>query len=409
MKPSTSLAVIGVILALGGIALGVNHFLSNDPTVTQSAKRAPVTAPQGAPEIAPEGPYPKAVVSEYVHNFNVMVVGATKSHTFVITNEGEAPLELFQGQTTCKCTMSEMAQDKIPPGESAEIELSWTPKGPQEQFSQSAAIWTNDPDNQEITLEITGMVDARINLSPEAPWDLGILSLNKPFKLDGYLYTRISEDFEITGHEVKNPDIKVSWEPMTENKKQEFGALAGYHLTLEGKMTWQEDNQKSPGKESVQKVKTIGSYQTQIKLKTNTKEHPELKFDLSGRVKGPLEVRLLSKGTWIHSNLTYIMGSVDSKQGTQRELVVDFSELEDLAGFEIEKVVTSPEVIQVRFEENKDFISNNQRRFKMIIEIPPDSPRFSLPADKPGVITVHTNHTHPLLKSFEIKLQAVVR
>src|SRR5689334_21555935 len=50
-------------------------------------------------------PQPKAVIEETEFKFDCMEVGEERSHAFVIRNEGQAPLEVVAGPTTCQCTV----------------------------------------------------------------------------------------------------------------------------------------------------------------------------------------------------------------------------------------------------------------------------------------------------------------
>ena len=56
---------------------------------------------------------PKAVVvnSEH-HDFGSMDRNEHGTHAFVIRNDGDAPLTLVTGKTTCKCTVFAAAQDR---------------------------------------------------------------------------------------------------------------------------------------------------------------------------------------------------------------------------------------------------------------------------------------------------------
>src|SRR5579872_2905137 len=64
------------------------------------------SATEVGPPVSKTGPYPKAVIEETEFEFGRMEVGEERSHAFIIRNEGEAPLLLKKGKTTCKCTMS---------------------------------------------------------------------------------------------------------------------------------------------------------------------------------------------------------------------------------------------------------------------------------------------------------------
>lgn len=115
---------------------------------------------------ATDGKAVAVIEGSEIYDFGVMSSEDSLSHVFVIKNEGTAPMTISLGQTSCKCTVSGLKKDKLPPGESAEIELQWTPKAVAPEFKQTAPIYTNDPNRQEITLTVKGAVLADVWMSP---------------------------------------------------------------------------------------------------------------------------------------------------------------------------------------------------------------------------------------------------
>src|SRR6516165_5276511 len=116
----------GVVLA-GVCAVIVSTYLviilaSPRQTVT---KTVPVEgAPQPGedyPPLAKSPPYPKAVISETDFEFGPMEVGEERVHDFTIRNEGQAPLIIKQGPTTCQCTVSKLETGELGVGQSAKI------------------------------------------------------------------------------------------------------------------------------------------------------------------------------------------------------------------------------------------------------------------------------------------------
>lgn len=118
-----------------------------------------VYSKEGAPIAVIEG-------SE-TYDFGVMSAEDSLSHTFVVKNEGNAPMTLTLGATSCKCTVSGLTKDRLPPGESAEITLKWTPKTMAPEFQQTAPVYTNDPKRSQITLTVKGAVLGELWMSPQ--------------------------------------------------------------------------------------------------------------------------------------------------------------------------------------------------------------------------------------------------
>ncbi|MCG8583169.1 MAG: DUF1573 domain-containing protein, partial [Pirellulales bacterium] len=62
-----------------------------------------------------DGPQPKAVAVEPSFDFGSMMGGDKGRHEFVIRNDGEYPLQLAKGKTSCKCTISDLPVTKLEP------------------------------------------------------------------------------------------------------------------------------------------------------------------------------------------------------------------------------------------------------------------------------------------------------
>ncbi|MFW6170667.1 MAG: DUF1573 domain-containing protein, partial [Planctomycetota bacterium] len=100
------------------------------------------------------------LVNGRVHDFGTMRRHAKDNHTFVIKNAGKSPLLLDIKRSTCKCTVGELDRDRIPPGETEDIDVEWeaklSPGSP--EFLQEIDVGTNDPENPLISLAIKGYV-----------------------------------------------------------------------------------------------------------------------------------------------------------------------------------------------------------------------------------------------------------
>ena len=192
-----------------------------------------VTTPKSDPsekeglEISKTGPWPKAVVPETEFRFEAMAMGSSKSHKFTFKNEGKAPLKLKKGETTCKCTLSDLAKESIPVGGEAEVELTWTPKAAEPEFLQEASIHTNDPDNKLIKLTVRGPVHELVMVRPEGGWNVQSLGRKDSQTLTGAIASGVLDKFEIKSIDASSKHVKPSYRPMTEAELKESGAKSG--------------------------------------------------------------------------------------------------------------------------------------------------------------------------------------
>src|SRR5262245_27338152 len=64
-----------------------------------------------------DGGEPKLLVESTRFEFGTMDVGQQGEHAFTVRNVGSADLELWQGKTTCSCTLSQLGnEDSSHPG-----------------------------------------------------------------------------------------------------------------------------------------------------------------------------------------------------------------------------------------------------------------------------------------------------
>lgn len=100
----------------------------------------------------------KAVCEKTHFEFGVMDPFDTNEHHFVIANHGTGVLQLKPGPKSCKCTKSQIVQSTLEPGQATEVVLAWQANDWADGFHHHAKIKTNDPNNPEIKLEISGQV-----------------------------------------------------------------------------------------------------------------------------------------------------------------------------------------------------------------------------------------------------------
>ncbi len=236
-------AVLGVVTGVGitvvqALRSGESFSPIGDAQVVKSTGlRQPGLSMEAREFLA--GAKPKAhVIGERSYNFGTMERFATQSHTFEIKNIGTAPLKLEKGNTSCKCTLSNMSGTLFLPGQTAKVTLEWTTKtqGPQPTFEQTALIHTNDPDQETIELTIRGYLTEVLRVLPSV-LALGSVSSNKGMTTHFRLYGFRSPTIEILKtkftEEKTAPYFSLQFEPMPEEEvKQEKGAECGLLASL---------------------------------------------------------------------------------------------------------------------------------------------------------------------------------
>ena len=163
----------------------------------------PVNVPAGN-SIAPfqTDMAPKAqLINGSSHDFGTMQRRAKKSHTFIIKNVGNSPLDLKVEGSTCKCTIGTLTKSQLKPGEETGITLEWKTETSAIEFAQSAEIKTNDPRQPMLKLTVKGVVVDKLLMEPDV-LDLGEFSTNEAHSKKVHLYSFTKEPVKIT---------KVEW------------------------------------------------------------------------------------------------------------------------------------------------------------------------------------------------------
>lgn len=108
---------------------------------------------------------PQAVFPETSRDFGEFTQDQEQSHAFPVKNTGNAPLRLLEVDPDCACTAS--AYDKeIPPGGEGRITLKLKPFSVSKQFQKKTRVRTDDPNNPQVTLLLTGIARPVVELLP---------------------------------------------------------------------------------------------------------------------------------------------------------------------------------------------------------------------------------------------------
>ena len=159
-----------IVAAVLGTTFGVGS------TITEylfETSRFEVAGPSNAPNVealasgSQDGAAHVVVVNGELHSFEEMEVNSTGTHDFKFKNTGDAPLKVSILRTSCKCAVPTIPEDGIPPGETVDIRLKWTPKNMMQEFSATAEIRTSDPERPVVVLKVLGPVIASVMADPD--------------------------------------------------------------------------------------------------------------------------------------------------------------------------------------------------------------------------------------------------
>lgn len=101
---------------------------------------------------------PKASFNTKEFNFNTCNEGEVKDFDFVLTNDGKSDLIIRKVKASCGCTAVTPAETVIKPGKSTIIKTSFNSLGKPGKQNKTITVITNDPNNANVTLRVTGEV-----------------------------------------------------------------------------------------------------------------------------------------------------------------------------------------------------------------------------------------------------------
>lgn len=219
---------------------------------------------------------PLAVVEEPTHDFGTMLRGDASSHEFVVRNDGTAPLRLAAGPTSCKCTLSKVATDPIPPGGSTPVRLEWTAKSLAGPFRQTATIKTNDPARRTLTLTVEGDVTEVDGLWP-AELDLGVIDTDAGGTAEAYLMAFEEADLQVTAEmaaTTERPErYAVSVEPLDPAASPAADAVAVAKITVRADAGLSQ-----------------GPIHEWVTIRSNLAGREEFLMPITGRVRGAIAI-----------------------------------------------------------------------------------------------------------------------
>lgn len=80
---------------------------------------------------------------EKTHEFGTIPMGGVVSHNFSFTNNGNAPLVIYEATSTCGCTIPEYPKEPILPGQTGSIKVTYDSKGKLGTQNKEVTIRTN--------------------------------------------------------------------------------------------------------------------------------------------------------------------------------------------------------------------------------------------------------------------------
>ena len=112
---------------------------------------------------------PKLILQQSSFDFGDIKQGEKVSHTFVLSNGGGDLLTITDVKASCGCTAATPEDHELAPGQSTNLVVTFNSAGRMGKQSKTVRIYSNDPDNPEMLLSITGNVVSATSSTNSSP------------------------------------------------------------------------------------------------------------------------------------------------------------------------------------------------------------------------------------------------
>lgn len=388
-------AFYAVVVALKPVANPPTETSGHDlpkPAQSETGGEVPIHAPPRLtywPPVATAPPFPKVVIEREDFDFGRIEVGDQYEQSFTIRNDGEAELEISQGDTTCECTVGRIQNNRIPPHQSAQFTLRWNPKTPSDPEEKGAEIRTNDPENKSVHLRIFGAAYRRFVLQPEREWTVGEVSDSGANQVTGHIFSPLLDRLEVQRLEFNPNLMSVAVEPVDVAEQTESRARSGLAFVVRLPT-------KGPLGEFSLPLGIVLDVPDRLR-KGGVAGPTRVDLQVTGRRQGPL--RLLGQD-FLPREGVLSLGSFDSSQGRRVNLSLIVRDPPP-NGLELLSIESDPNQLHAELSDGEP-AAGGTRKYRLQISYPPGAPRISRRDADPGRMILKTNH--PDAAEFHLKV-----
>ena len=109
---------------------------------------------------------PKIACDKTEHDFGQVPNTTRINHTFVLRNDGDQELRVDRVQPSCGCTVAEISQRVLAPGQTAQIPTVLDLNGKRGPMTKSITVYSNDPAAPQFRLNLTGTATVDVEITP---------------------------------------------------------------------------------------------------------------------------------------------------------------------------------------------------------------------------------------------------
>lgn len=369
-----ALLSVSLVAALLGYGLGAVVAYVEVPPAQQLKFQSPAKPSVATEPIASS--YPQAELPETVYEFGNIERGTSMSHEFLIRNVGTEPLHVEVASTTCKCTVGDLDDKDVEPGEETKVLLEWVAKTPPGPFRHGAVLSTNDPTQSTIDLTVEGQVVDSTAMTP-SELIFGTVRAGESETASLYLMQFLDDEIEVSDYELSDPELAEQIEvSITEAPADELpspDAVRGLKVSA-----------------TYTSGKTVGPFQCWLTIATNLKNAEKLSIPIAGNVVG--DISIFHPG-WNARKGLLRMGSFASQQGKQVKATVavrgDHGDSIQLSVAEVD-----PPQLQASLGEPRK-MGEKLTHIPLILDVPAGTPplvRLGEPVSSDAFVLLHSEN-----------------
>ncbi|MEX0819924.1 MAG: DUF1573 domain-containing protein [Pirellulaceae bacterium] len=284
------LSVVVVLIVILGGSLGVAHTWSEfagveermalpEGVLADESGTIADVATTNRESTATIGTPRASVVGEPSNDFGVLKRDASKSHSFVIRNDGDADLLLEKQNVSCGlCVQTTFTSATVKPGEEFTIPVSLAARKPGPALSETLEVRTNDKAHEVIRFDLIGYISEVAGASVHE-LAMGTVSTDEGATGRFRVYGFAKEPLEIIECKLADRDNQDYFDLEVDDLSQEDVKAGQSHANF--------------GKEITLKVKPglpVGPLDQSVKVVARAGEEVTIDVPISGRVTGPLSL-----------------------------------------------------------------------------------------------------------------------
>ena len=393
MRPGAILvSIVSLLLSLSAVVWLSRSF--GDVDVDALPAHVPIADELDTPHPSPdEGPQPTADFAETKFDFGIMQLHDKGSHVFKVTNNGDAPLKLKAGKSTCQCTVGAVGIDEVPAGESTTIEMTWEIRNPNEMFEHSAVIHTNAPEHEygEVRLIVHGRVVPEVTVMPPESLDMGIITETTTNYF--YVFSRNVDAFELLSVECPVKGITTEAARLTDKDLENLAQKVTEEIPPED-YTRSKVQMPMPPKCGYRVTVTaeptipVGINELPVTLHTDLPKAKDVSYSI--RVRRPMPIQFFDGpgAKYIEARSLVSAAPFDADKGTKMELLM----LATAFGKPLEVSVSSTNPDWLEASVTGETLDSGLSRYRLTISVPPGIPPVGFTVDDPAKILLKTNH-----------------